>query len=64
MRAARLSKPPCADRSLPRRDALRAAAAAHRPEGPLSAEDIAKFEEDGFVMLKQAFSSEVAAACR
>lgn len=33
-------------------------------EGPLSPEDISKFEEDGFVMLKQAFAPKVAAACR
>lgn len=32
--------------------------------GPLSAADIRQFEEDGFVLLKQAFSSEVAAAGR
>lgn len=31
---------------------------------PLSAEDIAKFEEDGFVMLRGAFDADVASACR
>lgn len=31
---------------------------------PLSAADIAKFEEDGFVMLRGAFDAEVASACR
>lgn len=30
----------------------------------LSPDDISKFEEDGFVMLKRAFHPEVAAACR
>lgn len=33
-------------------------------ELPLSRDDISKFEEDGFVMLKQAFDTKVAAACR
>lgn len=31
---------------------------------PLSAADIAKFEEDGFVMLPRAFDADVASACR
>eukprot|EP00903_Cladosiphon_okamuranus_P009660 g9192.t1 len=50
---------PSSDR-LPRRDEPCAAC----EEGPLSPEDISKFEEDGFVMLKRAFDPKVAAACR
>lgn len=33
-------------------------------ERPLSSADIAKFEEDGFIMLRGAFGAEVASACR
>ena len=31
---------------------------------PLSSADVAKFEEDGYVMLRGAFDAEVASACR
>eukprot|EP00752_Nemacystus_decipiens_P001709 g1655.t1 len=62
-KSAELYQPSSSERSLPRRDD-EPRAAAHSAPGPLSPEDISKFEEDGFVMLKRAFSSEVAAACR